>query len=947
MKAGLQQVEASVSHAVQFYRSDDFLLDQVARFVRRGLATGAPAIVICTPDHREGLLPRLGLLGAANLLVLDAEETLSRFMVGDMPDEALFHASVGSAVEAAGASGDKVWAFGEMVALLAGRGMHPAALRLEQLWTELGAKVPMSLLCAYPISVFSSEHGSETLRAACEVHTELSLPQDQPESDPQELRRYIAVLQQRSAALNLEVARRRRAQDELAKEREELADFMDNAIEGLHRVGPDGTILWANRAELEMLGYAAEEYIGRNIVEFHADPDVIQDMLERSRRGEPIKFQEARLKHKDGSLRHAIIHSNSRHEDGRLLYTRCFTRDVTDRVRLAAERDRADQVQRRTERALEQRTLQQATIAKLGQEALASRDLNQTLDVLVREAAGALGLDLCTVLELGIDRSHFLLRAGVGWPPGVVGHVTISARTDSQAGYTLSAAGPVVSNDLAAETRFIVQPLLLQHGAVSGMSVVLNGKHEPWGVLGVHTRHRRDFSDEDVNFLQAVASLMASAIERDRVETTLRRRSLQQAVVAQFGQRALSGPPLGLLFDEAVRDIAATLEVELCKVLELDPDRHEFLLRAGIGWRPDLVGSARVPAGMDSQAGFTLNSQGPIIVTDFRKETRFGGPMLLHDHGVVSGMSVVIPGGDRPFGVLGAHTRSRRPFTKDDINFLQAMANLLAAAIARDHAERELRRHRDDLEGLVEERTALLAATNRELEAFSYTISHDLRAPLRGIDGLSKLLQRKHADALPPEAKEMLRMVGEGAVRMGNLIESVLSLSRLGRVNLKHVPVDISSVAADVLAGLARNDPGRSVECSVEPGLRAVGDEGLLRLMLENLLGNAWKFTGRTPQARIVVAREAGGFRVEDNGAGFDMAHARELFQPFHRLHLAEEFEGTGIGLATVSRIVRRHGGRVWAQGMPGKGATFHIALPQDPEDARAVPGSPVAVASA
>ncbi|HUR61017.1 MAG TPA: GAF domain-containing protein [Candidatus Thermoplasmatota archaeon] len=931
---GLQQLRAEAptgSHVVQFYRSDDFLLDQVARFLRPGLAAGGPAIVICTPAHRDALLPRLGSLARADLLLLDAEETLARFMVGDSPDPGLFDAVVGRAVRAAASRGQPVWAFGEMVAILVARGIPQAAIRLEQLWNELGAKTPLSLLCAYPIAAFASHGGSDALQAACATHTELTPPQDQPEDDPQALRQYIAVLQQRSAALNLEVARRREAEKSLAHERAELADFLENAIEGLHRVAADGTILWANRAELEMLGYTAQEYIGRNIADFHVDAPVIQDILDRSLRGEPIMFQEARLRHRDGSIRHVLIHSNSRHEGGRLLYTRCFTRDVTDRVELAAERHRASEARRLTQEVLEQRTLQQATIARLGQEALASRDLARTLDLLVREAGAALGLDLCTVLELGADRTAFTVRAGFGWPAGVVGKATISARSDSQAGYTLLASAPVVSPDLRSEARFTVQPLLLEHGAVSGMSVILHGQQEPWGVLGAHSRKARAFSEDDVNFLQAVANLMASAIERDRVESTLRRRSLQQAAVAQLGQRALTSPRLDPLFAEAVRDVAQTLEVEFCKVLQLEPDRQVLRLRAGVGWDADLVGTAQVPAGMDSQAGFTLNSQGPVIVSDLRTETRFRGPALLHDHGIVSGMSVVIPGGDHPFGVLGAHSRAARVFTKDDINFLQAVANLLAAAVERHRAERELRRHRDDLEGLVEERTALLAATNRELEAFSYTISHDLRAPLRGIDGLSKLLTRKHGDALPPEAKEMLRLVGDGAVRMGSLIESVLSLSRLGRVSLTHVPVDVSGMATSILGSLQAGDPHRKVAWTVEPGLRAVGDEGLLRLMLENLLGNAWKFTGRTEAPRITVAREAGGFRVEDNGAGFDMAHARELFQPFHRLHAPDEFEGSGIGLATVNRIVRRHGGRVWAQGTPGKGATFCVMLPQEP----------------
>jgi signal transduction histidine kinase len=601
-----------------------------------------------------------------------------------------------------------------------------------------------------------------------------------------------------------------------------------------------------------------------------------------------------------------------------------------ERADLAEALQRALETQRITQEALEGRSQRQATIVRLGLEALASRDLNGTLDLLVGETTVALGADFCCVLELGADRTTFIQRAAFGGPSGILeAHIRLGLG-DSQADYTLHATAPVVCPDLRTETRFPVQPLLLQHGAVSGMSAILHGKQQAWGVVGVHTKTLRTFSEDDINFLQAVANLMALAIERDRVETALRHRNRQQAAVALLGKRALLGPHMDEFFGEAVRDVAGTLEVEICELLQRDPDGRTLLLRAGVGWQPGLVGSARVSAGMNSQAGFTLNSLGPVVVTDLRTETRFDGSTILRDHGVVSGMSVLVPGRNRPFGVLGAHARSPRSFTQDDINFLHAVANLLAAAIERHGVEKELRRHRDNLEGLVEERTALLAASNRELEAFSYTISHDLRAPLRSINGLGKILEHKHGDSLPAAAKEMLHLMTDETVRMGNLIESILSLSRLGTVKLTHISFDVSAAAISILQALQAGDPARTVGWTVEPGLRAVGDEALLRLLLENLLGNAWKFTGRTPDARITVGLEVGGFRVEDNGAGFDMAHARELFQPFHRLHEADEFEGTGIGLATVSRIVGRHGGRVWAQGVPGQGATFRVTLPQD-----------------
>ncbi len=214
-------------------------------------------------------------------------------------------------------------------------------------------------------------------------------------------------------------------------------------------------------------------------------------------------------------------------------------------------------------------------------------------------------------------------------------------------------------------------------------------------------------------------------IESDRVAAELRSRLRQEAVVVQLGQHALAGAELSLLLDEAVARTAQTLEVEYCKVLELLSGGKELLLRSGVGWQEGLVGSAAVGAGRDSQAGYTLLSSEPVIVQDLRTETRFNGPPLLFEHGVVSGMSVVIHGEGRAWGVLGAHTTRRLTFTRYDINFLQAVANVLAAAIQRKQAEEEIARTHAELEMRVQERTAQLERAKAVLEA---EIAERLRA---------------------------------------------------------------------------------------------------------------------------------------------------------------------------------------------------------------------------
>jgi light-regulated signal transduction histidine kinase (bacteriophytochrome) len=224
-----------------------------------------------------------------------------------------------------------------------------------------------------------------------------------------------------------------------------------------------------------------------------------------------------------------------------------------------------------------------------------------------------------------------------------------------------------------------------------------------------------------------------------------------------------------------------------------------------------------------------------------------------------------------------------------------------------------------------------LKAVNREMEAFSYSVSHDLRAPLRHIDGFSQGLQEDCGDRLTPAGVEHLGRIRAAAKRMGELIDDLLQLSRVTQGELKHERVDLSQLARRVVEGLQRAQPERAVAVDITPGLAAEGDQRLLQIALENLLGNAWKYTQccAAPAIGFGAADREGArsYYVRDNGAGFDMAYAGKLFAPFQRLHKSEEFPGTGIGLATVQRIIHRHGGRIWVDAAVGQGATFSFTL--------------------
>ena len=270
---------------------------------------------------------------------------------------------------------------------------------------------------------------------------------------------------------------------------------------------------------------------------------------------------------------------------------------------------------------------------------------------------------------------------------------------------------------------------------------------------------------------------------------------------------------------------------------------------------------------------------------------------------------------------------------RDEIGLLVVTFNEMLDQIARQNSD--LEEARADLERRVEARTHDLAAANKELEAFSYSVSHDLRAPLRAIDGFSNALLSRYGAQLDEQGRHYLERVRAGTLRMARLIDDMLGLARVGRRQLIRRRVNLSETAGAVATELATRPPARLVRLNIEKGLTIEADPDLLAIVLENLMGNAWKFTAKRGDACIEVGKRTDGaeaaFYVRDNGAGFDMAYADKLFGAFQRLHSDEDFEGTGIGLATVQRIVNRHGGRIWAEGEVGKGATFYFTLERNP----------------
>ena len=424
--------------------------------------------------------------------------------------------------------------------------------------------------------------------------------------------------------------------------------------------------------------------------------------------------------------------------------------------------------------------------------------------------------------------------------------------------------------------------------------------------------------------------------ERKQAEASVQRHAEQLEALNRVARIVSGSLELDEVYDGFVAELRRLMPVDRTSITRIDDARENWtIVRQWTTVEPTLRPGSWHPL-EGSVFGEIVRTAQPLLESPIDPDGRWEESPLLRDEGMQSRIIVPLMVKDRVIGTVSVATRSAHALSEADLELLVPMAAQLALAVENVRLYEKEREYAALLEQRVAERTSELEDANRELEAFSYSVSHDLRAPLRAVDGFSRILLEDHAAGLDGKARRYLDLVRSSTQQMGRLIDELLAFSRLSRQELVRHPIQPASLARQALEQLEPERAGRSVEIEIEDLPEAKGDPALVRQVYVNLLANALKFTRTRSPARIVAgSRIENGeavYFVRDNGVGFDMAYVGKLFGVFQRLHRSEEYEGTGVGLAIVQRIVHRHGGRAWAEGAVDQGATIFFTLPEGSE---------------
>lgn len=688
----------------------------------------------------------------------------------------------------------------------------------------------------------------------------------------------------------MDVTELKKAEEAIHQSEIRFREVVEQAMEGIMVHDIDGNVLMANKKEAEVSGFTLEELLSVNIMQIN--PIVVAEnhketIWEKMEPGESITLESVAGK-KDGTPYPVEVRLARIDYGGRPAFL-SFHHDITSRKMAEAE------ISRRMEN--------ERFIAGISA-GFVNANI-QSIDSAVQRSLA----DLCTFYHL--DRGNIFLKTGEGslsnmyeWHyEGVTPHTKkyeqlITTKFADSAHVRQMTEPLVVANITQLPPTHGVPIKEFQNEGIKSLIIIpltLHGRVT--GFIGLDTvRTMNEYSEDEVTVLKIAGELFASVLER---------KSVAEALIAEKNMAQNYLDTAGVIMLVMKEDgIVSLINNKGCEIL--DRTREEI---EGKNWIDNFI-----PPRMRKE--FSI-----------RVSRVFQGGEELEEY--MENPILTAHGDER---IIAWHNIGLR----NDQGKIVALLSSGEDISGRKRAEEEIRLLNRTLEMRVKERTAELATINKELEAFSYSVSHDLRAPLRGIDGFSGILEEEYSGKLDSEARHYIKRIRGATAKMSQLIDDLLALSRVTRSRITVRKVNLSGIVNTIAANLHQVDPMRTVSLNIEDNVMVKGDFHLLSILMENLLGNAWKFTAHNDKAKIEfgVQKDDGKtvYFVRDNGAGFDMAYAGKIFDAFQRLHTESEFPGTGIGLATAQRIVRRHGGIIWAESRVREGSAFFFTLEREEE---------------